>query len=428
MLLAQLELERDNLTVALEWADNNGAGESLLRLVTALALFWVLRGHTADGGRWFGRALAHDDGPSVVRARALWGAAYVAIYGDDHETGDLCAPLALTMARDLNDPWTMARATNAYNYVALWKNPAQARADLARGVEMARSIGDWFAVADGLKMSTIAWQVEDDHDGGAADSEELLAVAKRLDNKFYEAWYHNFQALGALRRGEVVRARDECERSLELCRAVGDPSTAGVTIAWLGEVEALTGQHEEARARFETFLQRARATGGDQGFPFALINLMTLLVGCGEADTAALLLGPLVAEVRDDATRLPMIFAWALAVYGSALAESDEPGSVRGLDRGGANCRHREQSLAERPGAPPLGPAGHPAGQRRTSRRSPSARPGHPSRPRSPAWRRRIARSSRGLGGPPPGPHRGRPHPRRRRPTTDGDRLGTLAS
>ncbi|HEV8065338.1 MAG TPA: adenylate/guanylate cyclase domain-containing protein [Acidimicrobiales bacterium] len=323
-LLAQLELERDNLTVALEWAENSGADESLLRLVTALALFWVLRGHTADGGRWFSRALAHDDGPSVVRARALWGAAYVAIYGDDHETGDLCAPRALAMARDLDDPWTIARATNAYNYIALWRGPAQARADLARGVEMARSIGDWFAVADGLKMSTIAWQVEDDHDGAVADCEELLAVAKRLDNKFYEAWYHNVQALGALRRGEVVRARDECERSLELSRAVGDPSTAGVTLAWLGEVEALTGHHDEARARFETFLQRARATGGDQGFPFALLNLMTLLVGCGEADTAALLLGPLVARLRAEATRLPMIFAWALAVYGSALAGSDD--------------------------------------------------------------------------------------------------------
>ncbi len=322
-LLTQLELERANLTVALEWADNNGADESMLRLVTALALFWVLRGHTSDGGRWFGRALARDDGPSVIRTRALWGAAYVAIYGDDHETGDLCAPQALAMARDLDDPWTIARATNAYNYVALWKNPAQARADLAHGVEQARSIGDWFAVADGLKMATIAWQVEDDHEGGAADSQELLAVAKRLDNKFYEAWYHNVQALGALRRGEVVRARDECERSLELCRAVGDPSTAGVTIAWLGEVEALTGHHDEAKARFETFLQRARATGGDQGFPFALVNLTTLLVGCGEASTAALLLGPLVAEFRGDATRLPMIFAWALAVYGSALANSD---------------------------------------------------------------------------------------------------------
>ena len=330
-LLAQLELERDNLTVALEWSDTNGADETMLRLVTALALFWVLRGHTSDGGRWFCRALAHADGPSVVHARALWGAAYVAIYGDDHETGDLCAPRALAMARDLDDPWTIARATNAYNYVALWKNPAQAHADLARGVEMACSIGDWFAVADGLKMATIAWQVEDDHDGGAADCEELLTVAKRLDNKFYEAWYYNVQALGALRRGEVVRARDECERSLELCRAVGDPSTAGVAIAWLGEVEALTGQHDAARTRFETFLQRARATGGDQGFPFVLLNLMTLLVGCGEADIAALLLGPLVAETRDEATRLPMIIAWSLAVYGSALTGSDEQAAHEAL-------------------------------------------------------------------------------------------------
>jgi predicted ATPase/class 3 adenylate cyclase/DNA-binding CsgD family transcriptional regulator len=331
-LLAQLELERDNLTAALEWADTNGADESLLRLVTALALFWVLRGHTADGGRWFGRALAHDDGPSVIRARALWGAAYVAIYGDDHETGDLCAPQALAMARDLDDAWTIARATNAYNYVALWRNPSQARAELARGVEMARSIGDWFAVADGLKMATIAWQVEDDHDGGSADCEELLAVAKRLDNKFYEAWYHNVQALGALRRGEMVRARHECERSLELCRAVGDPSTAGVTIAWLGEVEALTGQHDEARARFETFLQRARATGGEQGFPFVFLNLMTLLVGCGEANIAALLLGSMIDDrVRAEASRLPMILSWALAVYGSALTESDEQAAHEAL-------------------------------------------------------------------------------------------------
>ena len=45
-------------------------------------------------------------------------------------------------------------------------------------------------------------------------------------------------ALAALRRGEFGAAQHHCERSLELCQTVGDPSTAGVTIAWLGEVEA----------------------------------------------------------------------------------------------------------------------------------------------------------------------------------------------
>lgn len=331
VLLAQLELERGNLTGALEWAEDSDDGESILRLVTALALFWVLRGHTSEGGQWFKKALAHDDGPSVIRARALWGATYVAIYGDDHETGDRCGPQALDMARDLDDPWTIARATNAYNYIALWKNPRKARADLAVGIELARSIGDWFAVADGLKMTTIAWQIEDDHDGGAPACAELLAVAKKLDNKFYEAWYHNVQAMSALRHGEVIRCRDECERSLELCEAVGDPSTAGVTVAWLGEVEALTGKHNEAKIRFESFLQRARATGGDQGFPFVFLNLMNLLVGCGEADLAAILLGSVMAEVKEEGDRLPLIYSWVLAAYGSALASSDEDAALQAL-------------------------------------------------------------------------------------------------
>ena len=71
--LATLELEHENLRTALEWVDGAGPHEHLLRMVTALALFWELRGHLESGGRWFARALAHDEGPSVIRARACGG-------------------------------------------------------------------------------------------------------------------------------------------------------------------------------------------------------------------------------------------------------------------------------------------------------------------------------------------------------------------
>ena len=333
LLLAQLDAEWDNLRASMEWAETTGAHELFLRLVTALAVFWVLRGHAAEGGRWFARALAFDGGPSVLRARALWGAAYVAIYADDHETRDLRSAQALVMAREVNDAWALARATNAVSYVSLWQDPAAARAELARSVELARSIGDEFGVADGIKMATIAWQVEDDHEGARPAFEELLRVAQELDNKFYIAWYHNGMALASLRRGEFALAREHCERSLELCRAVGDPSTAGVTIAWLGEVEAVTGQRDEARERYQTFLQRAAATGGDQGFPFAFINLMTLLVGCGQADIAAALTGQVIATGRDQMSRVPMIFAWLLTVHGSALSEIGDEAAFEALSQ-----------------------------------------------------------------------------------------------
>ena len=71
--LARLDDEHDNLDAALDWAEASGAQETMLRMVTALALFFELRGHLAAGVRWFTRALAPDGPDSVVRARGTLG-------------------------------------------------------------------------------------------------------------------------------------------------------------------------------------------------------------------------------------------------------------------------------------------------------------------------------------------------------------------
>src|SRR5260221_13406183 len=65
--LATLERDQHNLRGALEWAEVTRGHEVSLRLATALTLFWDLRGHLGDGGPWFARILAHDDGPSGIR-------------------------------------------------------------------------------------------------------------------------------------------------------------------------------------------------------------------------------------------------------------------------------------------------------------------------------------------------------------------------
>jgi predicted ATPase/ATP/maltotriose-dependent transcriptional regulator MalT len=325
-LLSGLELDRDNLRAALECADTRGDRDAMLRLVAALAAFWVLRGHTAEGGRWCARALATDEGSSVLRARALWAAAYVAVYADDHQTFAVRAPEALALSRELGDAWATARATNVISYVNLWQDAPGALADLAGSIALARSVGDDWAEADGLKMMTIAWEVAGDLDAADTTLAELLQVARRLDNKFYLAWYHTGVAFAALQHGEFDQVRAECDRALQLCAEVGDPSTAGVATAWLGEAEALTGHTDAARSRYESFLQRARVSGGDQGFPFVLINLITLLTGCGQADAAAALSREALARIRGepDGENLRLIVAWLLAVHGAALATAAE--------------------------------------------------------------------------------------------------------
>ena len=140
-------------------------------MVTSLTLFWELRGHLATGGRWFTRALAREDeAPSVMRARALWGAAHVALYGDDFETAAQRAPEALAMAQEVGDEWAMARALNTIGYLQLWSEPSTARAALAQSVELGRAIGE------GERRNT--------EKGGEQGSEDQAAAAGHFSPRY----------------------------------------------------------------------------------------------------------------------------------------------------------------------------------------------------------------------------------------------------
>ena len=156
--LARLEAEHDNLDTALEWGDGAAATEEMLRFAAALTLFWELRGHLAKGGRWFARVLHDDDAPPTAeRARALWGAAHVALYGDDFETMQVRAPQALAMAEAVGDDWAAGRALNSLGFATALFDPEAGRAQLARSIELGRASGDDWAVADGWKMTTVAY-------------------------------------------------------------------------------------------------------------------------------------------------------------------------------------------------------------------------------------------------------------------------------
>src|SRR5262249_18232606 len=70
-LPAGLRLDHDNYRAALRWADETGDADTLLRLVTALRVFWMVRGHLAEGRDWFENALDGGVAPSPHRADAL---------------------------------------------------------------------------------------------------------------------------------------------------------------------------------------------------------------------------------------------------------------------------------------------------------------------------------------------------------------------
>ena len=82
-------------------------------------------------------------------------------------------------------------------------------AGLTESIELARSIGDEWAVADGLKMMTIAWWAQGDYESVLAVAQELAQVAERLGNMFFMAWSQAVIGYIALLQGDFPAARDQ---------------------------------------------------------------------------------------------------------------------------------------------------------------------------------------------------------------------------
>ena len=325
--MVRLEREHDNLQAALEWADAAGQHEVVLRLVSALGLFWEIRGHRQQGigGRWFAKALDFDNGPSLPRARALWAAGHMGIYGGDVGTTIRRTPEALAVAEAVGDQQTIARARITINYIRAMLAPKEGVTALAEAIELARSGGDQWAVADGLKVMTIAWAARGDYDRGLEAARDLAGVANRLGNKFFLAWSHAAVAYVALRRGAFVAAREDLVVAIALCEQVGDPITRWLGICWLGEVDALTGDYGSARRRYEDVLHKGVASDGDLARHTAVPDLGALLLSLGEVSAAARILHPAVADFQNE---VPLMRTPFLVVRGQLLlAQGDEVGA-----------------------------------------------------------------------------------------------------
>lgn len=326
--LARLEDEHDNLDTAMEWGDTARATDDMLRFATALTLFWELRGHLGKGGRWFARVLRDDDAPPTVeRARALWGAAHVALYGDDFETMQVRAPQALAMAETVGDNWATARALNTLGLAELLFDPEAGRARLERSIELGRAIGDDWAVADGWKMTAVSYCLAHDESGAAPSLEALWQAAEDLDSDFFRAWYLGEVGYFAAHRGDYATASEAFDRSAQCCRVVGDPSTGGFTEVWSLDATAATGDRSGAAAGLEAFLVRANAAGSGLSIVEAVASLADIALATGDYAAASALVEPVIEEVLEVAA--PSWVGLLLRALGAAKRMAGELDSAQ---------------------------------------------------------------------------------------------------
>ncbi len=110
--LDRLEEEHGNLRAALDWLLTQKAIVDALRLLGALGLFWLYRGHSAEGFRWAERIFPETaDAPPAVRAKALiLPGSRLAYQLGKHDQGIALAEDALHLARQAGDTYYEALA------------------------------------------------------------------------------------------------------------------------------------------------------------------------------------------------------------------------------------------------------------------------------------------------------------------------------
>jgi predicted ATPase len=97
----RLDREHNNLRAAISWAHAHDAVEVELRLSTALANFWMMRGHIDEGLGRLAAGLAHGHAvPAVLRAKALGYAGYMTVLQGDKSAAERLVNEADALVQD----------------------------------------------------------------------------------------------------------------------------------------------------------------------------------------------------------------------------------------------------------------------------------------------------------------------------------------
>ncbi len=297
----RLEVEHDNLREALAFALEGSSGDDALRMAAALWWFWHARGYLSEGRAWLRRALAGSShAPPGARARALYGAGFLAWRQGEYAQAQALGQESLAVARSRGDRLGMASA------ISLLEQVARARGDHERAealpeesLALFREMGDTWGVATTLIMVGNAARLRGNYTRARAALEESLELFRSLGDASGGAATLHFLGLVARDQGDYERAEAAGRESLRLSRDLGDQSRVAFALHSLGLVARDRGEHAKAEALFNESLGLFRELADAWGITTVLVSLGVAARLRGDGARAAELLRQSLTLRRD---------------------------------------------------------------------------------------------------------------------------------
>jgi predicted ATPase/DNA-binding CsgD family transcriptional regulator len=259
--------DNDNLRQVLSQGLNARDTEAGLRICTAMAPVWIVRGAFAEGAEWFDAFLGLD-APSpadAVLGPALVGRAQLALAGDP-EAAQARARAGLELCRAAGQDFWSASACNLLTEAALHAGRAQeAQAWADQALATARAAGDRWN--EGYALGTMAGAAG--RRGDLAEAQRLgeaaLAVMREIDQQWGLARTQLGLADLARLTGDAEGAQRRYEEALAMLSVLGARPEIARCLAGLGRIAMERGDLVLGRQHLTQSIELSRATGSRIG-------------------------------------------------------------------------------------------------------------------------------------------------------------------
>ncbi|WP_439959615.1 ATP-binding protein, partial [Streptomyces luteocolor] len=276
--LARLDAEAANLRGALDEGLRRGSAEEAVRLGSALAWWWLLRGRLAEGRAALSAVLDLD--PEGQHGElALLRDSFALL------TGGAAGPDARARTpRDARNLWL-----HAYALFSAGDSTASEEAN-ARVLALAERTGEGWATAAGLALRSLHALIRGDLATIGRDGLRAAALFGELGDRWGELQTVTPLAVLAEIRGDYDEAARRQTEGLRLARELGLDAEVSARLSGLGRIALLT--HDWARAR--ELHESARTLAVEHGYRYGEIHSdMGLALGArrsGDLTEAGILL------------------------------------------------------------------------------------------------------------------------------------------
>ena len=285
--LDRLERDHDNFRAALDWLEASGDSGGALRLAAALWRFWDLKGHLMEGRRNLERALDADEPPTAARAKALSGAADIALTCGDIATGRLRAEEALELYRERKDDWGTAFSLLMFAY-AIGQEGDWPRAQQLFGESVQRfhGLGDEYYALRAARAHAWAYYEAGDLERSRKLYEDILPRARATHHELVEAIALFSLAEIAADEGRVADAVPLLKESHRILRELNDLLLIATGVGRFASLLALAGRAATAAQVLSSSTALMAEIGAGPPW-FARISRKTLAVIHTQLDDAA---------------------------------------------------------------------------------------------------------------------------------------------